>query len=73
MAKMLGYENAGSACCRPHTKGDRRRNGAPRAAERRQVARWIDEYEEPPAVVDRACPKGGPGCSCGFPVVTEGS
>ncbi|AVP71239.1 hypothetical protein [Prescottella equi] len=48
-------------------------NQTQRTREKRQSRRWIDEYEEPPAVVDRACPKGGPGCGCGFPAVTEGS
>lgn len=25
---------------------------------------WIDEYEDPQHVIDRACPKGGPDCQC---------
>lgn len=35
-----------------------------RAREKRSVAAWADEYEDPADVVERACPKGGPDCGC---------
>lgn len=30
----------------------------------RALANWRTEYEDPPEVEDRACPKGGPDCGC---------
>lgn len=35
-----------------------------RTREKREAARWLDEYEDSPKVEDRACPKGGPDCGC---------
>ncbi|MFC4373353.1 hypothetical protein ACFO5K_04510 [Nocardia halotolerans] len=35
-----------------------------RSRERQALARWVDEYEDPADVIDRACPKGGPDCGC---------
>lgn len=45
MACLLGVTSAGWACCRPHTKGHRRRNGSARMAEKRVTRQWLDEYE----------------------------
>lgn len=48
MSCLLGVTSAGWACCRPHTKGYRRRNGSARMAEKRATQKWLDEYENQP-------------------------
>lgn len=35
-----------------------------RAADKRSWRAWESEYEDPPEVIERACPKGGPDCGC---------
>ncbi|WP_109527245.1 MULTISPECIES: hypothetical protein [Nocardia] len=35
-----------------------------RRRENRAVANWRTEYEDPPEVEHRACPKGGVDCGC---------
>lgn len=45
MAGLLGVAKAGWACCRPHTRGHRRRNGSARMAEKHVTQKWLDEYE----------------------------
>lgn len=45
MAGLLGVAKSGWACCRPHTRGHRRRNGSARMAEKRVTQKWLDEYE----------------------------
>ena len=62
MARMLGFEVAGWACCRPHTKGHMRRNGSPRAAEKRVTQKWLDEYESEADMF--MCPRDGLPCTC---------
>lgn len=44
-AGLLGVAKAGWACCRPHTRGHRRRNGSARMAEKHVTQKWLDEYE----------------------------
>lgn len=61
---LLGVASAGWACCRRHTKGHLRRNGAARNREKRVTQRWLDEYENRPEYDAQACPKGGLECSC---------
>lgn len=45
MAGLLGVAKAGWACCRPHTRGHRRRNGSARMAEKHVTQKWLDKYE----------------------------
>lgn len=61
---MLGTTFWGWACCRPHTVGHRRRNGAARNHEKRVTQRWLDEYEDRAQDEAGACPKGGLACTC---------
>ena len=64
VASLLGVASAGWACCRRHTKGHLRRNGAARNHEKRVTQKWLDEYEDRTQDEAGACPKGGLACTC---------
>lgn len=65
MARMLGAAARRLVCvfCGP-SAGDFIDKRGQRSREKRELLRWVDEYEDPPEVEQRACPKGGPDCGC---------
>ncbi len=62
---MLGAAARRLVCvfCGP-SAGDFIDKRGQRSREKRELLRWADEYEDPDAVLERACPRGGPDCGC---------
>ncbi|MFD3594291.1 hypothetical protein ACFWU5_16310 [Nocardia sp. NPDC058640] len=63
--RMLGAAARRPVCvfCGP-TAGDFIDKRGQRSREKQNLQRWVNEYEDPADVLDRACPKGGPDCDC---------
>lgn len=63
--RMLGAAARRLRCvyCGP-TAGDYFDKRGQRSREKRDLLRWIDEFQDPIEVELRACPKGGPDCGC---------
>ena len=55
---MMVRANCRFGCCFPPDRGTARQ------LEKRETARWCDEYEDRPGDEARGCPKGGLACRC---------
>jgi hypothetical protein len=58
---MMVHPNCRYGCCEPDP------HRAVRSREKRSWVDWAGEYEDPPEIEARACPKGGPDCGCDYP------